>query len=66
MDSCEILFQYCEFTDQRDADNQDIIDACRTIISNDIHRELKECQLYLVDNLTFCEDRYIAEFIKVD
>jgi len=32
MDSCEILFQYCEFADQRDADDQDIIDACRTSI----------------------------------
>jgi len=25
MDSCEILFQYCEFADQSDASNQDIV-----------------------------------------
>jgi len=23
-------------------------------------------KLYLVDNLTFCEDRYVTEFVKVD
>jgi len=32
MDSFEILFQYCEFADQSDAGDQDIVNACRTSV----------------------------------
>jgi len=58
------------FANQLDAGDQNTIEHRRVphVYSfYDIHQEQKECELLrLMDNLTFCENRYITEFIKVD